>query len=117
MKLSRLLLAESAVLWLTACATMGPPRPPSLQLPQPPTDLQALRKGNSVTLIWTVPTVTTDRKAVHSVGPTRICRSASPKLVDCGTPVGEALASKSQVSVSSISAPSKKETTSYTDTL
>jgi|SRR5579863_2750520 len=117
MKLSRLLLAESILLLLTACATMGPPRPPSLQLPQPPTDLQALRKANRVTLTWTVPAVTTDRKPARSIGATRICRGASPKLGDCGTPVGEAPGPKSQVSVSSTPTPSKKVTSSYTDVL
>jgi hypothetical protein len=84
-----LLLAASALLMLTACATMGPPRPPSLDLPKPPSDLKGTRKGGKVTLTWTIPTVTTDRQAAHSFGPTRICRGLEPKLEQCGKPVGE----------------------------
>ena len=69
---------------------MGPPRPPSLELPKPPSDLRATRKGDRVTLTWTVPTMTTDRQRMRSVGPTRICRGVEPVLKECGSPVGEA---------------------------
>jgi len=74
---------------LAACATIGPPLPPSLDLPKPPLDLRAVRKGDRVTLTWTIPATTTDRQTIRSLGPTRICRGASA-LNDCGTPVGEA---------------------------
>src|SRR5277367_3492887 len=87
------LLALGAPLMIAACATMGPPQPPSLQLPKPPTDLRAARKGDRVTLTWTTPSVTTDRQMVRSVGPTRICRGLTAVLTQCGTPVGEAPAS------------------------
>ena len=50
---STLLLALGAPLMFTACATIGPPQPPSLELPKPPTDLRAVRKGDRVTLTWT----------------------------------------------------------------
>jgi len=73
---------------LTACATIGPPQPPSLRLPLPPSDLRASRKGDHVTLKWTLPNRTTDRETIRSMGPTRICRGAG-KLQDCGTPVGQ----------------------------
>jgi hypothetical protein len=73
---------------LTACATIGPPQPPSLRLPLPPSDLRASRKGDHVTLKWTLPNRTTDRETVRSLGPTRICRGVD-KLKDCGTPVGQ----------------------------
>jgi hypothetical protein len=79
-----------ALLLCAACASMGPPRPPSLELPKPPTDLKATRKGDRVTLTWTIPTMTTDRQRMRSVGPTRICRAVEPALKECGTPVGEA---------------------------
>jgi hypothetical protein len=92
MKPSRLkvLLTLGATLSLTACATVGPPQPPSLELPKPPLDLRATRKGDRVTLTWTIPTVTTDRQRVHNLGSTRICRGLEAELTKCGTPVGEA---------------------------
>ena len=73
----------------TACATMGPPLPPSLDLPKPPTDLRAARKGEQVLLTWTVPKVTTDRQRARSFGATRICRATNLELTECGTAVGE----------------------------
>lgn len=42
------------------CASPGPPRPPSLKLPQPVRDLTALREGDAVTLHLTLPLHTTD---------------------------------------------------------
>ena len=99
---STLLMALSMPLMFTACATIGPPQPPSLDLPKPPSDLRAVRKGYRVILTWTAPTVTTDRQSVRSVGPTRICRGLEPELTHCGTPVGEApaqpMAAKAQSS-------------------
>ena len=86
----RKLLASAAPLMLAACATVGPPKPPSLELPKPPSDLRAVRKGDKVTLTWTIPTLTTDRETVRNLGPTRICRGVETELTQCGTPVGEA---------------------------
>lgn len=85
-----LLLALGASLMFTACATMGPPQPPSLELPRPPSDLRAVRKGDRVVLTWTVPSVTTDRQTIRGLGATRICRGLDAKLTQCGVPVGEA---------------------------
>ncbi|HXW93249.1 MAG TPA: fibronectin type III domain-containing protein [Terriglobales bacterium] len=76
------------VLMLTACGVPGPPRPPSLDLPQPVADLRALRKGDTVSLAWTVPTETTDRLKVRQLGMTRILRSVDSSLSDCADPVG-----------------------------
>ncbi|HEX5283026.1 MAG TPA: hypothetical protein VFW30_02815 [Bryocella sp.] len=50
----------SAVILLVGCASPGPPRPPSLQLPQPIRDLTATREGDQVTLRFTLPQRTTD---------------------------------------------------------
>jgi len=52
-------------LLLAGCAQTGPPLPPSLELPKPPADLRASRKGNRVTLTWSEPTLTTDRQSVR----------------------------------------------------
>ena len=80
----------AAPLLFTACASMAPPKPPSLKLPKPPADLRAVRKGDRVILTWTIPSVTTDRQKVNAVGETRICRSAEAQFTKCGTPVGMA---------------------------
>jgi hypothetical protein len=109
-----LLLALGAPLVFTACATIGPPLPPSLELLKPPPDLRATRKGDRVTLTWTDPSVTTDRQTAHSIGPTRICRGIEPVLTQCGTPVGDAAA---QPSPSASQSSKARVTRSYTDTL
>ena len=77
---------------LTACGVPGIPKPPSLELPQPVTDLRAIRKGDSVYLAWSVPNKTTDFLPIRHPGITRICRGTSPAMADCGTPVGEVAA-------------------------
>ena len=70
------LLVVLALAALVACGIPGAPQPPSLELPRPVRDLQAVRKGNSVTLTWTTPRETTDRRRIKHLGVTRICRAA-----------------------------------------
>lgn len=96
------------------CATIGPPQAPSLELPKPPVDLRARRKGDRVILTWTVPTVTTDRQRVRGLGPTRICRSSDPAATQC-LPVGEA--APLAESAAAGNAAGQKITNTYTDTL
>ncbi len=72
---------------LASCAQTGPPLPPSLELPKPPADLHASRKGNRVTLSWSEPTLTTDRQRVRYLGPTLVCRSLETEITACGNPV------------------------------
>jgi hypothetical protein len=84
----KLLLALGAPLAFTACATIGPPQPPSLELPKPPADLRAVRKGDKVLLTWTRPTVTTDRRSLRGPVPVLICRATEAAMSQCGTPVG-----------------------------
>jgi hypothetical protein len=109
-----LLLSVFAPLIFTACATIGPPQPPSLELPKPPLDLRATRKGNLVNLTWTAPTVTTDRLRARSIGPTRICRGIESRLTQCGTPVGEAVAQPSAITTPD---SGKKIVRTYADSL
>ncbi len=109
-----IVLALSALLMVTACATIGPPQPPSLELPKPPKDLRAVRKGDRVILTWTVPSITTDRQTVRIVGPTQICRGLEPVLTQCGTPVGEAAA---QPNSGAAHSSKQKVAASYTDSL
>jgi hypothetical protein len=89
---SKLVLSISAAVALVGCGVPGIPKPPSLDLPEPVTDLRAVRKGDRVYLDWTVPNATTDRLAVRHPGPTRICRSLDTTMTECANPVGEALA-------------------------
>jgi hypothetical protein len=85
-KLSLLLFGTAA---LVGCGVPGIPKPPSLDLPQPVTDLRVVRKGDNVHLDWTVPTETTDRIAVRHPGPTQICRNLDAAISECANPVGE----------------------------
>jgi hypothetical protein len=71
---------------LASCAQTGAPLPPSLELPKPPTDLRATRKGNRVTLSWSEPTLTTDHLGVRYPGPTFVCRSPEADMTECGNP-------------------------------
>lgn len=105
-------LALVAHLILTACATIGPPQPPSLDLPKPPSDLRAVRKGDRVILTWTVPILTTDRQTIRSLGPTQICRG-SAELKDCGMPAAQTTTPIPP----SVQTNKKKVAASYTDTL
>jgi len=111
----RLLLALGATLGMVGCAAIGPPRPPSLELPKPPSDLRAARKGDKVVLTWSVPALTTDHQAARNLGPTRICRGSEMVLKECGTPVGEAAPPPKPVSGNKTS--KQKISGSYSDTL
>src|SRR5437762_2635908 len=76
--------ALTAVFCLAACGTPGAPRPPSLDLPRPVSDLAASRQGNQVTLSWTAPRETTDKQNIRHPGPVRICRGVNTSaLVEC----------------------------------
>src|ERR1700730_6217599 len=87
--IGKLLLELAALAMLAGCASVGPPLPPSLELPKPPSDLGAQRKGDRVLLTWTVPSVTTDRQRVRRPGPTWSCPGLDPILSQSGTPVVE----------------------------
>jgi hypothetical protein len=59
---------------LAGCGTPGAPQPPSLRLPKPVDDLQAVRKGDKVYLRWTQPSETSDRQSIKGETTARICR-------------------------------------------
>ena len=88
----KFIVLSALCLVLSSCAQTGPPLPPSLELPRPPSDLRASRKGNAVTLTWSEPTLTTDRQSVRFLGSTRICRSTEAEMTACGDPAGEVVA-------------------------
>jgi hypothetical protein len=93
--LGKFIAPATFCLLLASCAQTGPPLPPSLELPKPPTDLHATRKGNHVTLSWSEPTLTTDRQSARYIGPTLVCGALpshahpdrAPEMTECGNPV------------------------------
>ena len=68
-------------LFTTGCASPGPPRAPSLNLPQPVSDLAASRTGDTVELRFTLPHLSTDRLPLYNLRhhrislPATVCRS------------------------------------------
>jgi hypothetical protein len=86
-RITKVAALAALCLLMAACAQLGPPLPPSLEVPKPPTDLRAVRKGNRVTLTWSEPTLTTDHNSIRYIGPTNICRSEKADMVQCGTPI------------------------------
>lgn len=74
LKLIGILLAVGA--W-AGCGAPGAPQPPSLELPRTVQDVAASRKGDKVTLAWTVPTQTTDGQNIRrgKLGPAQVCRA------------------------------------------
>lgn len=60
------------------CGTPGPPLPPSLNLPDPVTDLAAVRAGNQVALSWTMPLRNTDKLILKGKVAVRVCRAVPP---------------------------------------
>ena len=68
-------LVLSATLAAIGCASPGPPRAPSLHLPQPVRDLTATRIGNTVELHFTAPSRTTDKLPIRGGRVTgQLCR-------------------------------------------
>jgi len=99
--------------FFVGCAAPSPPLPPSLELPTPVSDLQAIRKGNKVVLTWTLPTETTDGDGIRFHGPTRICRRLSnvqgssnvqDRMTECGTHAVELSSSQLETSKENLSA-------------
>src|ERR1700722_8342960 len=111
----QLLMVLGGLILLAGCASVGPPRPPSLELAKPPSDLRATRKGDQVKLTWTIPTLTTDRERLRYLGKTRVCRTLAATMKQCETPVGEAAPPANFSAASKSNA--KKVTATFSDTL
>ena len=67
-------LFAASIALLIGCGSPGAPAPPSLNLPAPVQNLSAVRTENSVALIWTMPTRTTDRVALKHPISAEVCR-------------------------------------------
>jgi hypothetical protein len=122
--LPRFIAVLSLCLLMAACAQTGPPLPPSLELPKPPGDLRATRKGSHVTLSWTEPTLTTDHQSVRFLGPTLVCRDLAPEMTACGLPAAKLSAPSIASPAPSAKKPSQKKSAAqrqppeiYTDSL
>ncbi|HET7441037.1 MAG TPA: hypothetical protein VFJ47_07030 [Terriglobales bacterium] len=102
---------------LGGCASTGAPLPPSLELPKPPGDLRAVRKGNKVFLTWSVPAETTDRQRARYLALTRICRSLEPAMNQCAAPVAEVPTAGATPDWKKRLAAGEKITETYVDTL
>ena len=104
----------------TACGTPGVPLPPSLELPKQVADLRAVRKGDKVYLVWTVPTETTDLQPVRHEGVTKICRSMDSAMSRCEAVVGQVPPATTPVMTQAKDKSgnaSPKARAAYTDTL
>jgi hypothetical protein len=117
---SKLFFCVLATALLAGCGAPGIPIPPSLELAKPVTDLRAVRKGDKVYLAWSLPVETTERRSIRHPGLTRVCRSLSPTITECGIPAAQLL----PLSPAKAMPPSKKNgaseprmTASFTDTL
>src|SRR5437870_7987049 len=120
MRLSRYLwgfICAAALSALCGCGSPGAPLPPSLEVPRPVRDLHASRKGDKVSLTWTVPALTTEHQTIRHPGPTLICRSPDLAMSDCGKPVAELPPTSVRRSSQNKSSAPLKEQASYTDTL
>uniref|UniRef100_A0A372IQJ1 Fibronectin type III domain-containing protein n=1 Tax=Paracidobacterium acidisoli TaxID=2303751 RepID=A0A372IQJ1_9BACT len=67
-------IAATAPILLAGCGLAAAPQPPSLKLPEPVTNLTAVRTGSSVVLHWTMPRRTTDRVTLVGGQRVHICR-------------------------------------------
>jgi hypothetical protein len=71
---------------LSGCGTPGAPLPPSLNLPEPVTDLVAQRTGNEVSLTWTMTKKNTDKILMKNSVSVWICRKeAAGKCEDASS--------------------------------
>lgn len=105
-----------ALVTMAGCGATGLPLPPSLELSRTVTDLTATRKGNKVTLAWTVPGQTTDGQNIRAnrVGPVQVCRAiARYPMPYCMQLAGEVAADKIPVQKPG----DKPGKLSFTDTL
>src|SRR6266852_2063995 len=71
------LIAILGSIFALGCGTPGAPLPPSMGIPKPVSDLQAVRKGDAITLTWSTPTETTDGELIRKPGKMQLSRTIS----------------------------------------
>jgi hypothetical protein len=79
-RLSAIACVTFSISLAIGCASPGPPRAPSLRLPQPVKDLTAQRVGDEVQLHWTTPAKTTDDLPIKGSLTAEICRDPAPSI-------------------------------------
>lgn len=94
-----------------SCASPGPPKPPSLRLPQLVKDLSAERIGDHVLLRWTTPSRTTDEMEIKERMTAEVCRETDAK------PVASAISTKPPACVPAQRLPVAAGSSEVTDTL
>ena len=72
-------LASALAVGLAGCGTEAAPQPPSLDLPDHVTNLDATRTGNEVRLTWTMPKKNTDKLLLKGDVDVRVCRKEDAK--------------------------------------
>ncbi|MGA3081865.1 MAG: hypothetical protein ABSD44_10840 [Terracidiphilus sp.] len=85
-RLAPLAVGLVAGLSLAGCGTPGAPLPPSLNLPDPVTDLSATRAGSQVALTWTMPKKNTDKLLLKGNIAVRVCRKEGEGPCDSAGP-------------------------------
>ena len=70
------------VISLGACGRKGPPLPPLVRLPQPPAELTATRRGDTVDLQLSAPTANTDGSRPANVARVDVYAWAGPDIKD-----------------------------------
>lgn len=63
---------------VSGCASQGPLKPPSLELPKPAEKLVAERVGDQVELTWNTPATTTDGEKIKGAITARLCLDSQP---------------------------------------
>ena len=69
--------AFCAAIVVAGCGMPAAPAPPSLELPNPVTDLAAIRTGDQVSLTWTMPRRDTEKVLLKGHIAVRVCRRSS----------------------------------------
>ena len=95
-----------AVLPLISCGKSGPPLPPLVKLPVPPADLVAARRGDTVELSFSVPSVNTDGTRPANVSSTEVYAMTAPVTVP---PISDANLIKFGTKVASVQVKAPKD--------
>jgi hypothetical protein len=73
------LAATAAAVAAIGCASPGPPKPPTLNLPALATDIQAQRQGGHVLVHWTTSNKTSDDLPLNGPITAELCREVGPR--------------------------------------